>query len=145
MSALQAALDDYLRLRRALGHKLDDAGRELARFVAYLDDIGAESISLEAALAFVLDPELDPASSTPARRLIAVRGFARNLAGRDPGTEIPPARAGLQRQVRRDPLIFSADDVLAFIAAARRPHRSRPGGHLRDPDRAAGGHRHARR
>lgn len=91
MSALQAALDDYLGLRRALGHKLDDTGRQLARFVAYLDDIGAESISLEAALAFVFDPELDPVSSTPARRLIAVRGFARNLAGRDPRTEIPPA------------------------------------------------------
>lgn len=119
MSALQAALDDYLGLRRALGHKLDDAGRQLARFVAYLDDIGAESISLEAALAFVLDPELDPASSTPARRLIAVRGFARNLAGRDPRTEIPPAGLVSYRQVRRDPHIFSDEDVLAVITAAR--------------------------
>lgn len=119
MSDLQAALNDYLGLRRALGHKLDDAGRQLARFVAYLDDIGAESISLEAALAFVLDPELDPASSIPARRLIAVRGFARNLAGHDPRTEIPPAGLVSYRPLRRDPHIFSDEDVLAVIAAAR--------------------------
>ena len=44
MTPLEAALADYLRLRRALGHKLDDAGRQLSRFVTYLDFIGAETV-----------------------------------------------------------------------------------------------------
>ena len=33
MSALAQHLDEYLRLRRSLGHKLADAGRLLPRFV----------------------------------------------------------------------------------------------------------------
>ena len=37
MSDLSGQADDYLRLRRALGHNLDDVHRLLPRFVAYLD------------------------------------------------------------------------------------------------------------
>ena len=82
MSPLAEALADYLALRRSLGHKLDDAGRQLTRFVASLDVIGAEVITMEAVRSFVLDPELDPAGSNPTRRLSAVRGlkaFARDM------------------------------------------------------------------
>ena len=50
MSDLSGQAGDYLRLRRALGHKLDDAHRLLPRFVAYLDAIGAETVTVEAAL-----------------------------------------------------------------------------------------------
>ena len=41
MSALAQRAEQYLRLRRALGHQLDDAHRLLPRFVAYLDSLGA--------------------------------------------------------------------------------------------------------
>ena len=119
MSPLEAALVDYLRLRRALGHKLDDSGRQLARFVPYLDGIGAETVTMQAAVAFVCDPELDPASSTPARRLTAVRGFARHLAGIDACTEIPPAGLVSYRRSRRNPYLFSDEDVTAVARAAR--------------------------
>ena len=40
MSALARHLEDYLRLRRLLGHKLADAARQLPWFVAYLDAAG---------------------------------------------------------------------------------------------------------
>ncbi|MCA1681968.1 MAG: tyrosine-type recombinase/integrase [Actinobacteria bacterium] len=119
MSPLQAKAGDYLRLRRALGHKLDDAGRQLAKFVVYLDDIGAETVTVENALGFVLDPDLDPATMTPARRLTAVRGFARYLAGMDPLTEIPPAGLVSWRARRRTPWVFSDEDVAALIRSAR--------------------------
>lgn len=119
MSPLEAALADYLGLRRALGHKLDDAGRQLARFVVYLDFIGAETLSLDAAMAFVLDPDLDPNSTVPARRLTAVRGFARHLAGQDPRTQIPPTGLVTYRARDRRPYIFSDEDVGAVIGAAR--------------------------
>jgi site-specific recombinase XerD len=119
MSSLQAALVDYLRLRRALGHKLDDAGRDLTRFVTYIDDIDAETVTMETALAFVLDPELDPTSTNPLRRLTAVRGFARYLTGVDPHTEIPPAGLVSYRAHRRTPHLFSDDDVAAVVRCVR--------------------------
>ena len=52
MSDLSGQAGDYLRLRRSLGHKLDDAHRLLPRFVAYLDATGAETVTVEAALAW---------------------------------------------------------------------------------------------
>jgi integrase/recombinase XerD len=59
-------------------------------------------------------------SSVPATRYMAVRGFARYLAGIDPRTEIPPA--GLIRRPRswRPPFIYTDEDVLALLAQARR-------------------------
>jgi len=50
MTALSRTADDYLRLRRALGHKLADAGRLLPRLVAYLESIGLETITVAAAM-----------------------------------------------------------------------------------------------
>ena len=82
------ALADYLALRRRLGHKLADDERVLDRFVVFLDDAGAEAVTLDTALGFILDPDLDPASTNQSRRLQAVRGFTRYLAGIDPATEI---------------------------------------------------------
>jgi integrase/recombinase XerD len=127
MSPLSAALGDYLRLRRALGHKLDDVGRELARFAVYMDNIGAETVNMESALGFVLDPTLDPASSNPRRRLTAVRGFARYMSGIDPLTEIPPAGVVSYRPRRRTPHLFSDGEVatLAHSIRARTPYEFR--------------------
>jgi hypothetical protein len=75
------ALVDYLALRRRLGHKLAEVERVLDRFVVYLDFVGAEAVTLEVALEFILDPDLDAASTLASRRLQAVRGFTRYLAG----------------------------------------------------------------
>ena len=40
MSALRAALDDYLRIRRRLGFTMPQDGRTLAGFVEFLDRAG---------------------------------------------------------------------------------------------------------
>lgn len=119
MSALGAALGDYLRLRRALGHKLAEHERQLNRFVARLDDAGASFVAMADALAFVLDPDLDPASSNPAKRLMAVRGFTRYLSAIDPRTEVPPAGLVSYRPSSRAPWLFSDRDVAAVVRAAR--------------------------
>ncbi|MGH9041985.1 MAG: tyrosine-type recombinase/integrase [Acidimicrobiia bacterium] len=119
MSALKAALGDYLGLRRALGHKLDEHERQLTRFVARLDDAGASFVAMADALAFVLDPDLDPASSNPAKRLMAVRGFTRYLSAIDPRTEVPPAGLVSYRPSPRAPWLFSDGDVAAVVRAAR--------------------------
>lgn len=118
MTAFEEVLGDYLALRRSLGHKLAGAERHLRRFVTYLEVIGAEVVTLDAALGFVLDPDLDPASSVPAKRLEAVRGFARHLAGLDARTEIPPAGIVSYRASRRQPYLFSDEEIVAVMRAA---------------------------
>ena len=119
MTALTAALGDYLGLRRALGHKLEEHERQLTRFVARLDDAGASFVAMADTLAFVLDADLDPASSNPAKRLMAVRGFTRYLSAIDPRTEVPPAGLVSYRPRRRAPYLFSDEDVAAVVRAAQ--------------------------
>lgn len=121
MSALGSALEGYLALRRALGHKLDDAARLLPRFVAHLDAIGAETVTITNAVEWVQQVDTRPGSSVWARRLTAVRGFARHLAGIDPRTQVPPAGLfanGGRR--RREPFIYSDADIAVLRADARR-------------------------
>ena len=118
-AALRQAAEEYLALRRSLGHQLADAGRLLPRFVAYLDQAGAETVTIEAALAWAQQPDAGPGSTVWARRLTVARGFARHMAGIDPRTEIPPAGVIGYRQRRRPPFIFSDADVAAVMARAR--------------------------
>ena len=56
MSDLLQAVNDYLALRRALGYKLEHDGRELPRFVQFLEQHGAAVISTELALAWAIQP-----------------------------------------------------------------------------------------
>ena len=119
MSALNEALGDYLGLRRALGHKLAEHERQLTRFVARLDAAGASFATMADALAFVLDPDLDPAGTVPVKRLMAVRGFTRYLSAIDPRTEVPPAGLVSYRPSGRIPYLFSDQDVAAVVRAAR--------------------------
>jgi integrase/recombinase XerD len=121
---LKTALDDYLRLRRALGHKLAEHERQLTRFVERLDDAGVDYVTMAETLAFVLDPDLDPASSVPAKRLMAVRGFTRYLSAIDPRTEVPPTGLVAYRPTGRVPYLFCDDDVAAVVRAARASTRS---------------------
>lgn len=120
MSALGQHLDDYLRLRRALGHDLAEAGRLLHRFVAHLDAAGIEHVTTAVALAWSLAPKVTAPSSVPATRYTAVRGFARYMSGIDPRTEIPPAGLLPRRRSWRPPFIYTDEEVLALLDQARR-------------------------
>ena len=48
---LRANVEEYLRIRRALGFKLEDHGRSLSTFIDHLEHIGASTPTVEAALA----------------------------------------------------------------------------------------------
>jgi integrase/recombinase XerD len=119
MTALKQHLDEYLSLRRTLGHKLAEAHRLLPRFVTYLDMRDIEFVTVEAALAWSLEREVPVGSVVPAHRMMVVRGFARYLSGIDARTEIPPAGTIRQPQRWRRPFIYSDADVLAMIEQAR--------------------------
>jgi len=55
--SLRSALEDYLRLRRALGFKLKSAGRLLGQFVDYLEARGIETITTDEALSWASLPD----------------------------------------------------------------------------------------
>jgi integrase/recombinase XerD len=76
MSSLQETLDEYLAMRRALGHKLCMAGHLLEQFVAFADRAGATYVTTDLALAWATQPaKAQPAEW--ARRLGMARRFAR--------------------------------------------------------------------
>lgn len=120
MSALAEEAERYLRLRRALGHDLAEAGRLLPRFVAYLDAIGAQTITITAAIAWAQEPAAQAGTSVWPRRMSVARGFARHLAGIDPRTEVPPLGLIPSRQRRRAPYIYAPDEIAALMGQARR-------------------------
>jgi len=74
MSALHGHLADYLRVRRALGFRLERSGYELGRFVDHLDASGIETITIEVALAW--------ATRSPTRWLLIRCGCERSAASR---------------------------------------------------------------
>lgn len=121
MSTLEKQLQEYLQLRRSLGHDLADAARLLPRFVAYLDSIGARSITIDAALAWATEPtESNRVTTCAPRRMTAVRGFSRYLAGLDPDTQIPPMGVVPYRHRWRQPYIYSPADIDALLEQTSR-------------------------
>lgn len=117
VSALADALSDYLALRGRLGHDLADARRLLPRFVDHLDQAGEATITIAAAVAWATEPEVGPGSTVWPRRMTAVRGFARHMAGIDPATQIPPLGLIPMRQRWTQPFLFSGDHVERLLAA----------------------------
>ena len=106
MSVLSQALEDYLIVRRALGHKLEEHGRLLPDFVSYLEARNACRVTTELAVAWATQPT----TSTPvwwAQRLTMVRGFAQHLQAIDPGTEVPSPGLLPYRCRRVAPHLFS--------------------------------------
>jgi integrase len=129
MTTFSQHVEDYLRLRRSLGYKLDEAARLLPRFAARLEAAGAEFVTIDLALVWALEPDVAPASVVRSVRLLVVRGFARYMVGVDRRTEIPPTGLVPLRRRRRAPFIYSDSDVAALMEQARRS--------IREPLRAA--------
>jgi len=111
VSGLEQSLADYLQLRRSLGHQLDDPGRLLPGFVAFLDDRGLSTVTVTAAMDWATGPAAGPGSTVGPRRMSAVRGFARYLAGVDPATEVPPLGLLPQQARWRGPFVFTPADL----------------------------------
>jgi integrase len=119
MSSLQEHADDYLRVRRALGFKLKQDGRQLAQFIAYVEAAGATTITTELAIGWARLPvDVDP--NQWAKRLRVVRAFAGYLQTIDPATEIPPPSVFPARRRRATPYLFSEPDICRLLAEARR-------------------------
>src|SRR4029077_1543070 len=60
MSSLRDDLDNYLQLRRHLGHDLADAARLLPRFVDYLENSGQTTVTVGQAVSWSMQPDVRP-------------------------------------------------------------------------------------
>ena len=116
---MTTAAEDYLRLRRALGHQLAWDGRLLTAFTRDLDHRGITRLTTADALAWSAGSTTGAAGSV-AHRLTLIRGFARYLAAFDATTEIPPKELCPSKIVRRVPYVFTAEQIAALITAAAR-------------------------
>ena len=88
----------------------------LSRTQKHRNDV--EFVTIEAALAWSLEPVVPAGSVVPADRMMVVRGFARYLSGIDPRTEVPPAGTIRHPKHWRRPFIYTDSDVLAMIEQA---------------------------
>jgi integrase len=118
MSGLAGHVEDYLRLRRALGFRLRFPGQVLPDLAAYLEAAGATTVTAELAIAWAGQPQgVHPIIWS--HRLGAARGFARYLKTIDPAAEIPPAGIWPATAPRRQPVILADGDITRLIQAAR--------------------------
>lgn len=127
MSGLQAHVDEYLRLRRALGFKLKEDERTLSQLVGYLEAAGASTVTTDLAVRWARLP-VGVHPNRWAKRLRIARGFAAYLQTIDPTAEIPPPDVFPVRRQRATPYLFSHRDIRRLLSEARR---------MRNPMRAA--------
>lgn len=118
MSPLRAALEEYLRIRRSLGFKLEVDGKMLEDFIAFLERAGATRVTTELALDWAKLPR-DAHPYHWRKRLGVVRLFARYLATIDPRTEIPSKDLLPATRRRLAPYIYSPAEIAALMSAAR--------------------------
>ena len=118
MSSLQSALDEYLAVRHALGHKLRLPGRLLQRFVDFADHAGVPYITTELALEWATQPA-DAQPAQCANRLGMVRRFARYCSATDSRTTIPPPDLLPHRYRRPPPYVYRDEEIARLLDAAK--------------------------
>ncbi|MBA2440115.1 MAG: tyrosine-type recombinase/integrase [Thermoleophilaceae bacterium] len=126
MSVLEQRLSEYLAVRRALGYKLERAGKLLAQFLAWLGERGEPVVTARLALEWATLPP-KTGSNWHRHRLTVVRGFAAHLHAIDPVHEVPPADLLASRKHRAVPYLYTDREVLALMDAANiipTPHRA---------------------
>ncbi len=112
---LDRRLEEYLKIRRSLGFKLERDGKLLAQFIGYLHDQGTDTITLEHTLAWVGLPA--GGRGWLAFRMSVVRGFAAYLHTLDPAVPVPPADLFPSGSHRAVPYLYSEDELATLVAA----------------------------
>jgi integrase len=118
LGTLRELAGRYIAHQRALGYKIQTESKQVIDFAEYAESRGhAGPITTQLALTWAQLPQ--PCKPRyAARRLEAVRCFARYAAIFEPSTEIPPTGLLGNAHPRVRPHIYSADQVSALIWAA---------------------------
>lgn len=118
MNRLKKAVIDYVEMRRSLGYKLQMAPRLLSDFVTFLEEQGADHITIPLALQWAQqNPLVSPAEW--ARRLTYVRGFARYWSAFDSHTQIPPWGLLPHNPKRARPYLYTEEEIQRLLKAAQ--------------------------
>lgn len=116
MSELGTAVQEYLTTRRALGFKLRDEGIVLPQFARFMEQEGSSFITADLALKWAMQAQ----GATPAHwavRLRMVRIFASYHSATDPRTQIPSQYLLPHRYRRKQPHIYSDDEIMRLLKA----------------------------
>jgi site-specific recombinase XerD len=105
-------------MRQGLGFKLVQVEGLLKSFAAFMDTHGQSWVSTELALQWALQHTGGQPASW-AKRLNAVRGFARYRSATDARTEIPDRGLLPNRPRRAKPHLYTEHEIANLLAAAR--------------------------
>lgn len=122
---LSSKVEDYIRLRRALGHSFQKQAWELqsfSRFVGHQKE--ARHLTQRFALAFVLSREVT--ARTRAKCLAVIGRFAEYLSVFDPQTEVIDKKAIPGTRLTPAPRILSYEELSRLLSVARQRSRSDP-------------------
>lgn len=117
MTTLRKSLDDYLKLRRALGFKLRGPEAILRNLVDLAEQEGAKYITIDLALRCARRPA-NGATYTWSHRMTSIRLFAAWCKARDPRTEVPDASLLNASITRQQPFIFSQQQIADLVREA---------------------------
>lgn len=119
MNTLRENVTDYLATRRAMGFKVEGLSKLLLSFVAFCEARGATRVQNDLAVQWATTTIKVPISDALiARRMDAVRIFARYQHALDPATQIPADTTGSRRYRPKEPNVFSEAEIHALLAAA---------------------------
>jgi integrase len=115
----------YLAHRRKLGFVLSRQAYHLRKFASFADKMGpGQPLTTALALRWAISVGHNR-FGYHAMRYQSVRGLARYLAALDPRTEMPPARMLGSTCIRRQPHIYTPEQVRLMMKRARQlPHRT---------------------
>jgi integrase len=119
---MQSHAENYLDERRRFGYRLRSPGYALRSFARYVDGLGLDgALTVEVMAEWARRAKThgdNPA--TRARRLKLLRPFARYLQQFDPRTEVPDNTPFGRVGQRLAPHIYSEQEIVDLLAAARR-------------------------
>jgi integrase len=118
MSDLRTAVEDYLAMRRGFGFKLEGLAKLLRSFVQYCEANDVDRLTVEVAVAWATSTiKIEGHQALFARRLDAVRIFARHQHAIDPAVEVPPDDLLDHRYRYHPPRLLSDGQVQAMMEA----------------------------
>jgi integrase len=114
MKSLHTAVEEYLQLRHRMGFKLVEAGRVLMKFIQFMEQKKASYITTNLALEFATGNQ-DSSPNRWSTILGAIRQFAFYWCVIDPRTQIPPLNILPHSYHRKDPFIYSENDIVKLL------------------------------
>lgn len=118
MNTLREDITDYLATRQAMGFKVEGLRKLLGSFTTFCEERGASRVRNDLALQWATTKVKVPVSDALiARRLDAVRIFARYQHALDPATQIPAEPSRSRRYRAKEPNVFSQNEILTLLTA----------------------------